>query len=213
MGCGGVGRHYPISLSLSGRTVIIIGGGKIAERKVNSLLDTGAKIEVVSPNLTQELQKWVKENRITWKNKTFTPEDIQQALLVIAATDQDEINQQVKRSARRDQLVCLVDDPLQSDFILPSILRRGRLTISISTGGASPILAKKIRHQLEQTFDEKYEEYLEFLAAARTLILETVKDPIKKRELLTAIVEPSYLESDHREETFQQLLNKVLNEK
>ena len=199
--------YYPISLNLTGKSVMIIGGGNIAERKITGLLDTGAHIEIVSPTVTQELHRLVAEKRITWKKKQFFPEVIQSAFLVIAATNKYEINQQVKKSANSNQLVCLVDDPAHSDFILSSILKRGRLMISISTGGASPILAKKIRSQLEITFDERYEDYLEFLATTRRVILETIQDPIKKRELLIAIVDPCFLEYDNREEKFQQLIS------
>ena len=204
--------YYPISLNLSGRRVTIIGGGNIAERKIVGLLDTGAYLEIVSPNLTQHLQRLVAEKRIIWKEKQFSPEDIQNTFLVIAATNKYEINQQVKKSAKSKQLVCLVDDPAHSDFILSSILKRGRLMISISTGGASPILAKRIRSQLEQTFDERYEDYLEFLATKRSMIIKTIQDPTKKRELLTALVDPCYLECDNREEKFQQLISNCSRE-
>lgn len=202
---------YPINLNLSGRKVSVIGGGKIAERKVKGLLATGALIDVVSPELSLELKKWLEDNQFTWREMHFSPEVIEGAFMVIAATNDHITNQWVKESAQSQQLVCLVDDPGQSDFLLPSNLRRGKLTISVSTCGASPILAKKIRDHLAQSFDENYEDYLEFLAQARKLIIEKVDDEGTKRQLLTSIVDDRFLECDNREEEFQKLWNRVFS--
>ncbi|MGJ7921085.1 NAD(P)-binding protein [Neobacillus sp. LXY-4] len=202
--------YYPICLHITGKLVVIIGGGKIAERKIKNLYDTGARIEVVSPDLTSELQKMVEMQQIVWKRKAFSIEDIDNALMVIAATNDPAVNRMVKTYANNSQLISLVDDHENSDFHIPSVLRRGRLTFAISTSGASPILAKKIKNKLEQDFDDRYDDYLEFLHRARRTILRTIQEPDKKKGLLTAIVSDYFLESDNREAEFQALLEQEM---
>ena len=128
--------------------------------------------------------------------------------MIFAATNDNELNQAIKRSAGDHQLVTIADDPEGSDFHVPSQIHRGRLTISVSTGGASPTLARKIREQLDHQFDERYEEYLEFLFLARQRILKEVKDPSRKRKLLTEIVNDEFLNSQDREADFLRLMQK-----
>jgi precorrin-2 dehydrogenase / sirohydrochlorin ferrochelatase len=201
---------YPINLNLTGKQVTIIGGGKIAERKILSLLGTGAEICVVSPELTPELKRMSDEQMIRWKNKFFSKEDISGAFLVIAATSDKKTNLFVKESSFGLQLVSLVDDPEASDIHIPSVLRRGKLSIAISTSGASPILAKNIKQKLESDFNEKYTDYMEFLLECRKIILEKVKNPEKKQKLLSAIVCQDFLESNNRQIEFESLLKQVL---
>lgn len=204
--------NYPINLNLTNKEVVIIGGGKIAERKTKNLIPTGAHITVVSPELTAKLAEMADQKLLTWKNKTFSPEDIKTALMVIAATNHPPTNLLVKKSAGQNQLVSLVDNPNQSDFQTPTVMRRGKLAIAISTSGASPLLAKKIHNQLEATFDETYEDYLEFLFNCRKTILEKVEDNATKHQLLSEIVNSLYFESSNRQQEFQLLLEKVLTE-
>ncbi|MBT2657501.1 NAD(P)-binding protein [Bacillus sp. ISL-18] len=201
--------NYPIMLQLGGKKVVVIGGGKVAERKVHGLLDTGARIIVISPEATRELQAIFAQGRIDWKKKTFSAEDLQDAALIFAATDDRDINHSVKSLAGKHQLVTIADDPDLSDFHLPAHVQRGRLSIAVSTGGASPILAKKVREVLEQQFDERYDEYLEFLYTTRQWILKEVDDPALKRKLLTAIVSKEFLNSQNRTADFQRLYQEL----
>ena len=201
--------NYLVSLNLSNKEVVIIGGGKIAERKANNLLDTGAKIIVVSPKVTGNIADMAEKKQLTWRKKPFSQDDIKTAFMIIAATNHKPTNLFVKRVATENQLVCLVDNPDESDFQTPIILRRGKLGIAISTSGASPLLAKKIHKQLEATFDERYAEYLEFLYNCRKIILEKVEDNVSKQQLLIEIINPHYIDSSDREQEFQILLAKV----
>ncbi|MCM3727126.1 NAD(P)-binding protein [Neobacillus cucumis] len=201
--------NYPIMLQLDGKKVVVIGGGKVAERKVRGLLGTGAHVVVISPEATDEIQTFFLDGKILWKKKFFSAEDLRGAALIFAATDDKDINQSVKSSAGEHQLVTVADDPDISDFHLPAHVQRGRLSIAISTGGASPTLAKKLRAELEQLFDERYEEYLEFLLTARQWILKEVKDPALKRKLLTAMVSEDFLNSQDRAEDFQRLYEEL----
>lgn len=199
--------NYPIMLHLKGKEVVVVGGGRVAERKVKGLLGTGAEIIVVSPELTDDLIRIETEGDILWKKKVFSKDDIQNAYMIFAATNDEAVNQHVKQEANNQQLLMIADDPEGSDFHVPAKIQRGRLTIAVSTGGASPILAGTIREQLEQQFDEQYSDYLEFLFFKRQWILKEVKDASLKKKLLTAIVSEQFLKSESREEDFQRLLS------
>lgn len=196
---------YPVILRLEGKSVVVAGGGKVAERKVVGLLGTGAEVVVISPDATDEIQRLSHEGRIIWKQKTFSASDIANAFLIFAATNSREINQSIQESAGTRQLVTIADDPDGSNFHVPAHVQRGSLSIAISTGGASPTLASQIRDQLEQQFDASYEGYLDFLASKRKWILKEVANPTLKRELLKSIVSPEFLTSAHREEDFIRL--------
>jgi len=201
--------NYPIMLQLDGKKVVVIGGGKVAERKVIGLLGTGAQVIVVSPQATKEIQTLFLDGKIVWLKKFFSGEDLQDAALIFAATDDKDLNQSVKSLAGVHQLVTIADDPDHSDFHLPAHVQRGRLSIAVSTGGASPILAKKLRAELEQQFDERYAEYIDFLFAARQWILKEVEDPSIKRKLLTVIVSEDFLNSQNRAEDFRRLYEEL----
>ena len=201
--------NYPIMLQLDGKKVVVIGGGKVAERKVIGLLGTGAQVAVVSPEATKEIQTLFLDGKIVWLKKFFSGEDLQDAALIFAATDDKDLNQSVKSLAGIHQLVTIADDPDHSDFHLPAHVQRGRLSIAVSTGGASPILAKKLRAELEQQFDERYAEYIDFLFAARQWILKEVEDPSLKRKLLTVIVSEDFLNSQNRAEDFRRLYEEL----
>lgn len=193
---------YPITLRLSGKKVVVVGGGKVAERKAAGLLRTEAVITVVSPEITEGLKKLVESGQVHWLKKLFSYDDMKDAFMIFAATNDCELNQSIKNAANPHQLVMMVDDPDRSDFHVPSQVRRGRLNIAVSTGGASPTLAKVIREQLSKEFDERYEDYLEFLFQTRQKIVTEVDDPSLKRKLLRAIVSSEFLNSENREEEF-----------
>lgn len=201
--------NYPILLRLENKQIVVVGGGKVAERKVGGLLGTGAHVTVISPDATEELKRLASQGKIDWQQKAFSEEHIRNAFMIFAATNDKKINQLVKSKAAPGQLVTIADDPESSDFHIPSQFHRGRLSIAISTGGASPTLAGKIKQQLEQEFDESYEEFLDFLFMARQRILKEVKDPIIKRKLLTAIVSKEFLSSVDREADFSRLLKEM----
>lgn len=202
--------YYPIMLQLHGKKVVVVGGGKVAERKVLSLSGTGASITVISPQATDELKMLSENGEVAWLQRPFTESDVTGAWLVFAATNVPEINKLVKEAAGPHQLVMLADDPDASDFHLPAQLKRGRLTIAVSTGGASPSLAKKIRDGLEDQFDEAYEEYLEFLFSKRKWIVKEIEDKALKRRLLAALVSNDFLNSSDREQNFQRLYEKMV---
>ena len=149
--------YYPISLNISGRKCVVVGGGEVALRKVRALLEHDANVEVISPDLCPELAQLSASERISVHNHGYETSDLAGAFLAIAATNDVEINQQVAEEARSKViLVNVVDDAENSDFIVPSYLRRGGLTIAVSTSGQSPALARKIRTRLEKEITKQY---------------------------------------------------------
>ncbi|WP_071396158.1 precorrin-2 dehydrogenase/sirohydrochlorin ferrochelatase family protein [Bacillus tuaregi] len=203
-------EYYPINLNLEGKKTVVIGGGKVAERKVRGLLEAKADITVISPKLTEGLYHYQQLGTIKWKEKSFSSDDITEAFLIISAVNHPEVSLAVKKAAGPNQLINLADRPEESNFILPSSFKQGRLSITVSTSGASPILAKKIKHKLSKKYGADYKEYLDFLYDSRKWILREVTDAKIKQQLLTAITEDNFLNSINRENDFQELLSKYL---
>ncbi len=175
--------HYPIVL-VELDNVVVVGGGAVATRKVQGLLDAGvSSVTVIAPQLTTQLETWVAQNRITPIRRAYQPGDLANAQLVIAATDDAAVNESIWREAReRDMLVNAVDDPPHCTFHVPAVLRRANLTIAISTGGASPALAKYVRRELERVIGKEYEQLAALVAELRPRINAHV--PAEKREAL-----------------------------
>jgi precorrin-2 dehydrogenase / sirohydrochlorin ferrochelatase len=203
---------YPVTLRLVGKKVVVVGGGKVAERKVKGLLGTGAEVVVVSPEATEGIQGLHREGRIVWKQKLVAVSDLANAFMILVATNNPHLNQSIKKTAEAHQLVTIADDPDGSNFHVPAHFSRGQLSIAVSTGGASPTLAGKIREQLEEQFDDSYESYLEFLSCKRKWILKEVEDATLKRKLLKTIVSSDFLTSANREDDFIRLYEALLKE-
>ncbi len=175
-------RYYPVFLNLRDRLCVVVGGGEVAERKVRGLLKAGAKVKVISPEITQGLEELVKEGRIEYISRAYRGEDLKDAFLVIAATSDMNVNRSVFNDAHNIP-VNVVDVPELCSFIVPSIVSRGALTIAISTSGVSPAMAKSIRKELEDLFSEDIENFFELLEQIRTKIKECKLDS-KIREAL-----------------------------
>ncbi len=150
---------------------VVVGGGEIALRKVKILLQHGANVEVISPDLCPELARLAESGEISVCNNTYEMGDLAGAFLAIAATDDIETNQRVTEEARsKSVLVNVVDDAENSDFIVPSYLRRDGLTIAVSTSGQSPALARKIRTRLEKEITEQYGTLTRIIGEVRSEI-------------------------------------------
>lgn len=160
--------YYPLFINLRGKKCVVIGGGQVALRKVIPLLECGAEVTVVSPGFVPELKRLKGKKAIALAQRSFKPEDLKDAAFVIAATDSKEINQEIaERGKKQGALVNVVDDPEDSDFIVPSFFRRGDLTLAVSTGGASPAFARKIRAWLEESIGEDYGDLLSLVKEVR----------------------------------------------
>ena len=163
---------YPVFIELEGQKVLVVGGGRVAQRKVETLLQFGASIQIISRDLTHKLKELVKAKEIHHIGEEFRDEHLDNAFLVIAATYDKQLNQKISESARkRHMLINAVDQPADCNFIVPSIVNRGNLLIAISTSGKSPAFAKKIRKQLEAQFGNEYEVFLTLMGRLREDVL------------------------------------------
>ena len=168
--------YYPVFMNVKGKKCVVIGGGQVALRKVRILLEHGADVEVISPDLYPELAELAERGEIRALTREYQAGDLENAFVAIAAINNNEINQRVAVEARRRAvLVNVVDDAEKSDFIVPSYLRRGDVAIAVSTGGKSPALARKIRSRLEKEIGDEY-------ALLASLISE-VRIEVKQRKI------------------------------
>lgn len=172
-------NYYPVFLNLQGEKAVVVGGGSIAERKTLSLLKAGAAVTVVSPAITARLRKEKEKKRLTHIARKYRKGDLRESVLVIAATNSPSVNTQIAADA--PFLVNVVDVPIECSFIAPSVIKRGPLTIAISTGGVSPAFSKTIRQELEKIYGLEIGEYLNFVASIRKKALAGIRDK-KKRE-------------------------------
>ncbi|MBE1553955.1 NAD(P)-binding protein [Sporosarcina limicola] len=200
-------ENYPIMLNIKDKVVVVVGGGQIAYRKMIGLLQAGASVTVISPVIHLKIEELFTDNRIAWKNKVFEPDDLASALIVIAATNSEKVNEFVALSAGHHQLVNVVDNPELSTFHVPATLKRGGLTISIATGGASPTLAKVIRDELAEIYDESYEDYVEFLALSREKVKQSILDQQTKMQLLKEIISDAYRKSNEKQKVFLEMID------
>jgi precorrin-2 dehydrogenase/sirohydrochlorin ferrochelatase len=188
-------RYYPIYLDLKDKPCVIVGGGEVAERKAKSLLSCGARVLVISPRLNQGLEKLYQKGLIHYQAGDFSKQDFSKALLVIGATDNREINSQIAQEARKQGiLVNIVDNPAECDFIVPASLKRGDLLITISTGGKSPALARKIREELEERFGEEYEEFLSLMGELREAVKERISEQAHRERLFSLLIDSDIIQ-------------------
>jgi siroheme synthase-like protein len=187
--------YYPIYLQLQDRPCVAVGGGKIAEGKVEGLLAAGAQVTVVSPELTPHLQGLVDQNEIRHLARLYQPGDLAGAFVVICATDQPEINHQVwQEASAHGQLVNVVDDPPRCNFIAPAIVRKGDLTIAISTGGKAPALAVRLKEHLQRGIGPEYERFLELAGQLREPLSQHVPDFEARKALWYELVDSEALD-------------------
>lgn len=177
-------RYYPAYLDLRGRRCVVIGGGVVAEGKVKGLLEAEAEVTVISPQLTSTLRKLADEGHVAHIARQYRPGDLIGAFLAISATDDRTVNEQVWREAmERDILVNVVDDVARCCFIAPSIVRRGDLTIAISTGGKAPALAARLRRELEHAIGHEYARFVELAGSIRAPLSARCRDLEQRKAL------------------------------
>ncbi len=165
-------KYYPVNLDVKNRKCLIVGGGRVGTRKVITLLDCGAIIIVVSPVASEKLLELADNSMITMKKRPYQASDLDGMFLVFGTTDDEELNRQISADAEKLNMLCnIADRPNVCNFILPSIVNRGDLVISISTSGKSPAFAKKLRKELEKQFDVEYTEFLRLMGAIREKLL------------------------------------------
>jgi precorrin-2 dehydrogenase / sirohydrochlorin ferrochelatase len=187
---------FPMFLKLKGRRVLVVGAGKVGEPKIASLLDTGARIRVVSLEASAVVLNWAQEGRIDLELRAFSADDLDGAFLAVVATSSRSLNERVYEEAQRRGVLCnVVDVPDLCDFFYPAVVRRGDLQIAVSTAGQSPSLAQKIRQQLDKQFGPAYAEWVSELGETRKIILASDLDKERKLELLRSLASREAVEA------------------
>lgn len=191
----GSASYYPVFLRLTGRLAVVIGGGSVAERKVKTLVRHGAQVLVVSPEVTSEIELLEDECDVTIERRGYVRGDLENAFVVVCATDVPEVNQAVFEEAEdRGCLVNVVDVPELCNFIVPSVVRRGPLQIAISTSGAAPAVAKRVRRRLAAEFGDEWEVYVTLMGDVRGLVMERVPDPAERKRMFESMADSDVLD-------------------
>ena len=181
-------RLFPMFVKLAGRQALVVGAGAVAEAKIHSLLDTGARIRVVALQANPVVREWADADTIVLEERAFAPTDLNGIFLVVAATSSREVNELIFGEAQRRGILCnVVDVPELCDFFYPAVVRRGDLQIAISTTGQSPLLAQRIRKRLEQQFGPQYAKWVAELGKLRREVLSSDLPAERKRELLRSL--------------------------
>ena len=185
---------YHIAVKLKEKKCLVVGGGKIAQRKIQSLLRAGADVTVVCPHHTPLIEKWVEQKRIFLYSREFLPSDVLDMSIIIAATDKPKVNLYVYEVTHPNQWINIVDRPELCNFIVPAVVERGSLKIAISTGGSNPGFAKKLKFQIEEMIGSEYAEYVEFLGIFRKEIQGKQLSLTKQNHLLKELLNDRFLE-------------------
>lgn len=199
---------YPLTVRVEKKRVVVIGGGKVAGFKIIPLLKQGADIIVISPELDSNLVKLVEEKQIRWYQREYEKSDIQGAFLVVAASGDAVLNEQVAEDSAENQLVNVITNPESGNVHFPAAIHRGLLNVAVSTGGASPKLAKKIRDDIANKYDEAYESYLDFLYEVRIKVKELQIEKQQRNILLQEVLKSVYVQNEQKRELFLQELER-----
>lgn len=197
--------YIPLMFNIKGKNIFIIGGGSVASRRANTLKDSGAVLNIVSPELNDHLNVLWKQGEINWKKKHFEAEDIYNADLVIAATNHKDVNQFVKQSVPPRALLNMTDSGSEGSLVFPGIYRQGKLVFSVSTESASPMLVSQILKELESYYDDRYENYVDFLYTCRMYIKKAALSKDKKNKLLKQLLSEEYLDRKKQKEMLASL--------
>ncbi|OUB30949.1 precorrin-2 dehydrogenase [Bacillus thuringiensis serovar yunnanensis] len=202
---------YPLTVRVNEKRVVVIGGGKVAGFKIIPLLKQGADIVVISPELDANLVKLVEEKKIRWYQREYEKSDIKSAFLVVAASSDSILNEQVAQDAAENQLVNVITNPESGNVHFPAAIHRGLLNIAVSTGGASPKLAKKIRDDIANKYDETHESYLDFLYEVRLKLKDLQLEKRERNILLQEVLKSVYVQNEGKRESFlRELEEKIL---
>lgn len=187
--------YYPIYLQLRDQPCVVVGGGKIAEGKVEGLLTAGAQIKIIAPDLTPALQTMVQDGQVAYVQREYEHGDLTGAFMVICATDKREVNHQVWEEANANhQLVNVVDDTPYCNFIAPSIMRQGDLTIAISTGGRAPVLAVRLKERFQREIGPHYAHFLRLAGKLRAPLASRIPNFETRKALWYQLIDSGILE-------------------
>jgi precorrin-2 dehydrogenase / sirohydrochlorin ferrochelatase len=211
-------KLYPIMLNLSGKRVVVVGGGRVALRKITSLLETGAIVAVISPQLVDELSTVVRESMLDWVPEPFEESMLDQFTdteLVFGATNKRDVNVRIHNAARSRRIPCnIADVPDLCTFIVPAVISQGDLTVAVTTGGSSPALARRIREDLEKLFGPEYAEMIRVMGELRKQVLSTGSPSDENKKIFMHIVDSGFLDAlrDNDREKALEILRAILPE-
>ncbi|MFM2642707.1 NAD(P)-dependent oxidoreductase [Vibrio chagasii] len=207
-------RYFPMFLDVENKPILVVGGGEVACRKVDSLLRAGADVTLVSPKVAPYLQQLVDENKLHWVQNFYSSQIISKEYLQVwATTDNPSLNHQVYNDAKKlGVLVNVVDDLPYCDFITPSIINRGRIQIAISSGGASPVLVRNIREKLETVLPQNIGLLADFGASKRNSIKESFPTVDERRKFWERFLSSSFIEQVTDREQLETYYQQALTE-
>lgn len=206
-------QYYPVNLNVKNRNCLVVGGGRVGTRKVRTLLECGARVTVISPEATPELEQLAGQGQIQWHTRDYRASDLDDAFMVIGATDDQRLNRKIHQDAEMAQRLCnIADQPDLCNFILPAIMRQGDLMISVSTAGKSPAFAKHLRQQLEKQYGPEYGVLLHLMGAIRKRLLAEEHAPEAHKTLFEQLIGGGLLEMLRSEDrnNINSLLTRVL---
>jgi len=188
-------QFYPVYLNLNQKNCLVVGGGKVAERKIETLMEYEANVKVVSPLVENRIEEWASQGKIELNHAVFCEEDLEGIFIVFIATDHYSINQKIAAMCReRRILVNAVDDPPNCDFYVPAVLRRKSLSIAISTEGKSPLFASRLKQKLSQHVPEAYGDFVDMMGSVRELIKNSTLTMEERKHLLSQLIDSDILE-------------------
>lgn len=180
--------YYPVFLDIEGKPCLVIGGGKVAERKVSLLFRCNANVTVVSPVVSVALADAHNKGKIRWIHREYMTDDLRDNMLIFACTNSTGTNEKIKREASRLGIpVNVADNQALCDFIVPSVTKKNGITIAISTSGELPLFSRRLRKKIEETITDEYIEYLHLVAGFRKYLIKTVKDPVKRNSIMKKV--------------------------
>ena len=206
-------KYYPVNLDVRNRQCVVIGGGSVGTRKAVTLLNCGAAVTVISPEMSSELLALSEQKKIVIKKRGYETSDLSDAFLVIGATSNEALNQQIHSDAeKRRMMYNIADQPASCNFILPSIIERGDLVITVSTSGQSPAYAKKLRHSLENLFGEEQSAFLKMMGKIREKLLKEEHAPEVHKPIFEDLINSDIIDKIRRNdiEGINETLSRIL---
>jgi siroheme synthase-like protein len=187
--------YYPIYLDIEGRNVVIIGGGNVCARKAETMMKYGARVTVVSPEMTDEIEQWAREGCLAIRRKEYDASDLDDANIVIASTDHQSVNEQIAADCRQRRIpVNVVDVTPLCEFIVPAIIEKGSIQIAISTGGKSPALARTLKEDLHRSIGPEYAEVNDVLGSLRDGAKKVLPSDVDRKRFFDGIIASGILE-------------------
>jgi precorrin-2 dehydrogenase/sirohydrochlorin ferrochelatase len=186
--------YLPIALNVKGWRCLVVGGGEVAARRIETLTESGAIVQIVAPQIVPSIRQLVDQGQIQHTPAAFDESQLQDVRLVVVATNSPEVNARVAAAAReRGILVNDAEIPERGDFVVPSVLRRGDLTLTVNTGGSSPALTRRIKDQLAAQFGPEWSPYVALLGEMRERVLNEVSDASRRKQILAALASDDIL--------------------